>query len=216
MSKAVAPSSRTRVRRLPARAHYDATSIAAIIDSAWLCTIAFQWDGSVHAMPTSHWREGDHLYIHGARASRMLKALQAGEACVTVAHVDGLVFARSAFHHSMNYRSVVVYGRFEAVEDPRHKDAALRALIDKLAPGRWDGLRPISDKERNATTVLRIALSEASAKVRNWGVKDDDEDMGWPVWAGVVPLSVVAGAPETDPLSREAEVPANVCCGSGL
>lgn len=207
MSRPLAPSPRTRVRRLPDRAHYDAETIAAIVDSAWLCTIAFQWQGSVHALPTSHWREGTFLYIHGAKASRMLKALQEGEACVTVSHVDGLVYARSAFHHSMNYRSVVLYGRFEAVEERAHKDAALRALIDKLAPGRWDALRPISDKERNATTVLRIPLTEASAKIRNWGVKDDEEDMSWPVWAGVVPLAHVAGPAQTDPESRVAEVP---------
>ena len=207
-----APSPRTRVRRLPERAHYDADTIAAIVDAAMLCTVAFQIDGAVHAIPTIHWREGGHLYIHGAKASRMLKALTEGEGCVTIALADGLVLARSALHHSMNYRSVVLYGRFEAVTEPAYKLASLRAFIDGLYPGRWDTLRPISDKELNATTLLRIALDEASAKVRDWGVKDDAEDLGWPVWAGVIPLRTVAGEPVTEADSVGREVP-RTCFG---
>ena len=202
-----APSPRTRVRRLPERAHYDADTIAAIVDAAMLCTVAFQLDGAVHAIPTIHWREGGHLYLHGAKASRMLKALTEGEACVTIALADGLVLARSALHHSMNYRSVVVYGRFEAVTEPAHKLASLRAFIDGLYPGRWDTLRPITEKELNATSVLRIALDEASAKVRDWGVKDDEEDLDWPVWAGVIPLRTLAGEPVTEPDSVARSVP---------
>lgn len=194
-----APSSRTRVRRLPDRAHYDADTVAAIVDAAMLCTVAFQIDGMVHAIPTTHWREGGHLYIHGAKASRMLKALTAGEACVTIALADGLVLARSAMHHSMNYRSVVIYGRFEPVTDPGYKLNSLRAFIEGLHPGRWDTLRPITDKELNATGVLRIALSEASAKIRAHGAKDDEEDLNWPVWAGVVPLRTVTGEPMAEP-----------------
>ena len=207
-----APSPRTRVRRLPERAHYDADTIAAIVDAAMLCTVAFQLDGAVHAIPTIHWREGGHLYLHGAKASRMLKALTEGEACVTIALADGLVLARSAMHHSMNYRSVVIYGRFEAVTEPAHKLASLRAFIDGLYPGRWDTLRPITEKELNATSVLRIALDEASAKVRDWGVKDDAEDLGWPVWAGVIPLRTVAGEPVTEADSVGREVP-RTCFG---
>ena len=202
-----APSPRTRVRRPPERAHYDADTIAAIVDAAMLCTVAFQLDGAVHAIPTIHWREGGHLYLHGAKASRMLKALTEGEACVTIALADGLVLARSAMHHSMNYRSVVVYGRFEAVTEPAHKLASLRAFIDGLYPGRWDTLRPITEKELNATSVLRIALDEASAKVRDWGVKDDEEDLDWPVWAGVIPLRTLAGEPVTEPDSVARSVP---------
>ena len=207
MPHTTAPSPRTRVRRLPERAHYDADSIAAIVDAAMLCTVAFQIDGMVHAIPTIHWREGEHLYIHGAKGSRMLKALTEGEACVTIALADGLVLARSALHHSMNYRSVVLYGRFEAVTEPAYKLASLRAFIDALYPGRWDTLRPISDKELNATTLLRIALDEASAKVRDWGVKDDEEDLEWPVWAGVIPLRTMAGEPVTEADSVGREVP---------
>lgn len=207
MPSSTAPSARTRVRRLPERAHYDADTVAAIVDAAMICTVAFQIDGVVHAIPTIHWREGEHLYIHGAKASRMLKALTAGEACVTIALADGLVLARSAMHHSMNYRSVVLYGRFEAVTDSAYKLGSLRAFIDGLYPGRWDTLRPISDKELNATTLLRIPLDEASAKVRDWGVKDDDEDLGWPVWAGVIPLRTVQGEPLTEADSVAAEAP---------
>lgn len=187
------PSARTRIRRLPDRARYDGDSIAAILDATLFCTVAFQIDGVVHAIPTNHWREGDHLYIHGAKASRMQKALLDGEACVTVARIDGLVLARSAFHHSVNYRSAVIYGRFEKVDDPAAKTRSLRAFIDGLYPGRWDTLRPLHPKELAATTILRIPLNEASAKVRDAGVKDDDADLGWPVWAGVIPLRTTLG-----------------------
>jgi len=207
MSKAAAPSARTRVRRLPERAHYATDTVAAIVDAAMLCTVAFQIDGMVHAIPTIHWREGDHLYIHGAKASRLLKALTQGEACVTIALADGLVLARSALHHSMNYRSVIIYGQFEPVTERESKLRSLQALIDGLYPARWDTLRPISDKELNATSVLRIALTEASAKVRNWGVKDDEEDLDWPVWAGVIPLRTLAGEPVTEPDSVARSVP---------
>ena len=194
-----APSERTRVRRLPDRARYDAESLAAIVDAAWIAHVAFPLDGGVHSIPTAVWREGDHLYIHGAKASRMLKALTEAECCVSLAILDGLVLARSAFHHSMNFRSVVVYGRFEPVEVREAKCAALQVFMDKLVAGRWDALRPINDKELNATTVLRVPLTEASAKVRTGGPKDDDEDLAWPTWAGVVPLSLQAGAPQAEP-----------------
>lgn len=207
MNTPTAPSPRTRVRRLPERARYDADSVGAIVDAAMICTVAFQIDGTVHAIPTIHWREGEHLYIHGAKASRMLKALTEGEACVTIALADGLVLARSAMHHSMNYRSVAVYGRFEPVTDADHKRGSLRAFIDSLYPGRWDTLRPITAKELNATGLLRIALTEASAKVRDWGVKDDAEDLDWPVWAGVVPLHTVRGEPVMEADSVGHEVP---------
>ena len=206
MPTSAAPSARTRIRRLPERAHYDAETVAAIIDAASLCSVAFQIDGAVHAIPTLHWREGAHLYIHGAKASRMLKALTQGDACVTIALADGLVLARSAMHHSMNYRSVVIYGRFAPVTDPAEKRRSLQAFLDGLYPGRWETLRPISDKELNATGVLRIPLAEASAKVRDWGVKDDDEDLNWPVWAGVIPLNTITGTPrmENDSVLRTA------------
>ncbi len=208
MPLSTAPSPRTRVRRKPERADYDAQAINAIVDAAVICSVAFQIDGGVHAIPTIHWRDGEHLYIHGAKASRLLKALTEGEACLTIALADGLVLARSAMHHSMNYRSVVIYGQFELVTEPAEKERSLRALIEGLYPGRWDTLRPINDKELNATSVLRIPLTEASAKVRDMGVKDDDEDLGWPVWAGVIPLNSVVGAPRREDDSVGRTVPA--------
>ena len=196
MSLATAPTSRTRVRRKPERADYEPAAIKAIVDAATICNVAFQIDGAVHAIPTIHWRDGEYLYIHGAKASRMLKALTEGEACLTIALVDGLVLARSAMHHSMNYRSVVIYGQFEAVTDPAEKERSLRVFIEGLYPGRWETLRPINDKELNATALLRIPLAEASAKVRDAGVKDDAEDLDWPVWAGVIPCHTVLGMPK--------------------
>lgn len=208
MTQATAPSARTQLRRHPERGHFDFDTLAAIIDDAWVCHVSFMLDGTVHAMPTAHWRVGDYLYIHGARASRMLKALTDSDACVTLAQVDGLVLARSAFHHSMNFRSVVAYGRFEKVDDDAHKLATMQAFIDKVAPGRWGSLRPVSDKELNATTVLRLKLSEASAKIRSGGVKDDEADLTWPVWAGVLPLTLTAGTPVTEPDSQVADYPA--------
>lgn len=207
MPTTAAPSSRTRIRRLPGRAHYDADAVTAIVDAAIICSVAFQIDGTVHAIPTIHWREGEHLYIHGAKASRMLKALTQGEACITIALADGLVLARSAMHHSMNYRSVVIYGRFEPVTDPVEKQRSLQAFIDGLYPGRWETLRPINDKELNATSVLRIPLAEASAKIRDGGVKDDEEDLGWPVWAGVIPLNTAVGTPRMEGDSMVRAVP---------
>ncbi|MDD2743204.1 MAG: pyridoxamine 5'-phosphate oxidase family protein [Rhodocyclaceae bacterium] len=208
MSLSTAPSSRTRARRKPERADYNADAINAIVDAAVICSVAFQLDGGVHAIPTIYWRDGAYLYIHGAKASRLLKALTEGESCLTIALADGLVLARSAMHHSMNYRSVVIYGQFELVTDPVEKERSLQALIDGLYPGRWDTLRPINDKELNATSVLRIPLTEASAKVRDAGVKDDDKDLDWPVWAGVIPLDTVVGAPQREDDSVGQTVPA--------
>jgi nitroimidazol reductase NimA-like FMN-containing flavoprotein (pyridoxamine 5'-phosphate oxidase superfamily) len=208
MTLATAPSSRTHVRRKPERADYEPEAIKAIVDAAVICSVAFQIDGMVHAIPTIHWRDGEYLYIHGAKASRMLRALTEGEACVTIALADALVLARSAMHHSMNYRSVVIYGRFQLVTEAVEKELSLRALIEGLYPGRWDSLRPINAKELNATSVLRIPLSEASAKVRDSGVKDDDDDLDWPVWAGVIPLNTVLGAPRREGDSVGQTVPA--------
>lgn len=207
MPTTAAPSSRTRIRRLPGRAHYDADAVTAIVDAAIICSVAFQIDGTVHAIPTIHWRDGEHLYIHGAKASRMLKALTQGEACITIALADGLVLARSAMHHSMNYRSVVIYGRFEPVTDPVEKRRSLQAFIDNLYPDRWETLRPVNDKELNATSVLRIPLAEAAAKIRDGGVKDDEEDLGWPVWAGVIPLNTAVGTPRMEEDSMVRTVP---------
>lgn len=181
------PTPRTQVRRGAANAACDTALLHAIVDAAWICHVAFTDTHGVHCIPTACWRDGDYLYIHGSNGSRMMKRLAEQECCVTVTHVDGLVLARSAFSHSMNYRSAMVYGRFEAV-DEAGKRLALEAFMEHLVPGRQAEVRPGSDKEYAATTVLRIALAEAACKVRTGPPKDDEADLELPVWAGVLPL----------------------------
>ncbi|MBA5637313.1 pyridoxamine 5'-phosphate oxidase family protein [Duganella sp. LX20W] len=195
----VPPSDRTRVRRGAEKAHYDEATLHAIVDDAYLCHIAFSDEHGAHCIPTASWRSGGHLYIHGSNGSRLLKQLVRQTCCVTISHLDGLVLARSAFSHTMNYRSAMVYGRFEAVEDDAGKHAALEALMDKLAPGRQAEIRPGNDKEYAATTVLRISLAEAACKVRAGGPNDDEEDLGWPAWAGVLPFARARTTPVADP-----------------
>ncbi len=192
------PSDRTRVKRIARNASYEQDLVHAIVDAAYICHIAFSDEHGAHCIPTACWREGGHLYIHGSNGSRMLKQLMAQDACVTITHLDGLVMARSAFNHSMNYRSVMIYGRFEEV-DEAGKRASLAAFMDHLAPGRQAEIRAGNDKEFAATTVLRIALSEAACKVRSGGVEDDEEDMGVPAWAGVLPFTQLRMAPQRDP-----------------
>jgi uncharacterized protein len=192
------PSPRTTLRRKPQRGHYDAATIAAIVDASLICQIAFADGDSVHCLPTACWRIGDHLYIHGASNSRLTSSLLAGECAVCIAHADGLVLARSAFHHSMNFRSAVVYGRFEEVGDASAKAAALTAFVDHVSPGRSAQVRPPNTGELAGTRVLRLSLAEAAAKIRNWGVEDDADDLDQPVWAGVVPLVMTAGLAQAD------------------
>ncbi|MDH4419424.1 flavin-nucleotide-binding protein [Acidovorax sp. HMWF029] len=193
---ALPPTDRTRVRRVAENARYDRATLHSIIDAAYLCHVAFADDQGTHNIPTACWREGEHLYIHGSNGGRMVKWLGQGvQACVTITHLDGLVLARSAFNHSMNYRSAMVYGRFEPVAD---KHAALVALMDHLAVGRQAEIRAGNDKELTATTVLRISLDEAACKVRSGPPEDDANDMSHPVWAGVLPLMQVRGAPVAD------------------
>ena len=197
-SKPTAPSDRTRVRRIAENAHYDAATLHAILDAAYVCHVAFADEKGTHCIPTACWREGDHLYIHGSNGGRPIKLLAKGtQACVTVTHIDGLVLARSAFHHSMNYRSAMVYGQFEKVDDKR---AALDSFMRHLAPGREHEVRPGNDKEFAATTVMRIRLAEAACKVRTGGPNDEAEDMGVAAWAGVLPLVQQRGTPVADPL----------------
>lgn len=193
------PTDRTKLRRVAARGSYDRETIYAILDEALVCHVGFVHDGQPFVIPTIHWREGDGLYLHGAPASRMLKTASAGEPlCVTVTLLDGLVLARSSFHHSMNYRSVVVLGRAEAVNDPDQKLRALAALVEHVVPGRDGHTRPPSEAELRATQVIRLPISEASAKIRTGGPKDEAEDYALPYWAGLVPLSLTPGAPLPD------------------
>ncbi|RZL07350.1 MAG: pyridoxamine 5'-phosphate oxidase family protein [Rubrivivax sp.] len=181
-------SERSRVRRAAERAHYDEATVHTIVDAAWVCHVAFADGKNVMCIPTASWRVGDTLYVHGSNGSRMMKRLAEGApACVTITHLDGLVMARSAFSHSMNYRSVVIHGRFHAVPDDA-KPAVLDALMEHIAPGRREHARAPDASELKATTVLGISLHEAAAKVRAWGPKDKDEDLHLPVWAGVLPL----------------------------
>lgn len=191
-----APTDRTRIRRVATNAHYDSATLHAIIDDAYLCHVAFSDAKGAHCIPTACWRDGEHLYIHGSNGSRMVKRLLESDCCVTITHVDGLVLARSAFSHSMNYRSAMVYGRFDKVEGA-HARHAMEAFMEHIMPGRQSDIRPGSDKEYAATTVLRIALTEAACKVRSGGPNDDQEDLDWPAWAGVLPFARTHAAPVT-------------------
>lgn len=205
----LARSERTKVKRLPARGAYDQATIYSILDDGFICHVGFAIDGQPYVIPTGYARIGDHVYIHGSSASRMLRSLAEGiDVCVTVTHVDGLVLARSAFHHSINYRSVVVLGQAKMVEDPAEKEMALEAFTEHIIPGRWPEIRWPSELELKATTVLKLAIDEASAKVRTGDPKDDDEDYGMNVWAGVVPLSSKPGQPIRDSrLADEIDLP---------
>ena len=193
-----APSARTEVRRKPQRGHYDSTTIEAIVDAAFLCHIAFTDQGCTHCLPTACWRDGEFLYIHGANNSRLTNALLAGECSVCISHLDGLVMARSAFRHSMNYRSVVIYGQFVTVDAEKDKKIAMTAFLEHISPGRIAVVRTPSVAELSGTRILRIPLAEAAAKIRNWGVEDNAEDMNIPVWAGVIPLTMQVGTPQPE------------------
>jgi len=191
---------RTALKRLPKRGSYDRDLVYSILDEGFICHVGFMVDGKPFVIPTGYARVGDQLLIHGSQASRMLRALEQGvEVCVTVTLVDGLVCARSAFHHSINYRSVIVFGRAEAIVDREAKIAALFTLSEHFIRGRWADVRGPSEAELKATTVLTLRLAEVSAKVRTGPPVDDEEDYELPVWAGVVPLKLVAGEPVADP-----------------
>jgi uncharacterized protein len=191
---------RTKLKRLPKRGHFDRETVYGILDEGFICHIGFVVDGHPVVIPTGYARVDDKLYIHGSQASRMLRTLANGvEACVTVTLLDGLVLARSAFHHSMNYRSVVVFGKATLVEDPQEKMSALFALSEQIIRGRWNDVREPTELEMKATTVLSLTLEEASAKIRTGPPLDDEEDYSLPMWAGVVPLKLTAGEPVKDP-----------------
>jgi nitroimidazol reductase NimA-like FMN-containing flavoprotein (pyridoxamine 5'-phosphate oxidase superfamily) len=190
---------RTRIRRLPERGNYDRATIEAVLDEALICHVGFVVEGRPVIIPTIHARVGDHLYFHGSPAAGMLRTLRGGlDACVTVTLLDGLVLARSAFHHSMNYRSVVVFGKAEEVVDREEKVRVLDKLVEHVCRGRSADARRPNEKELKQTLVLRIPIAEASAKIRTGPPKDDEEDYALPIWAGVLPLAVTAGAARPD------------------
>lgn len=216
---AAPPSDRARVRRAPHKARYDRASIHAILDATPLCAVGYAFGGAPYVTQTLHWREGDHVYWHGSSASRPLRAAAAAaggaargeagaEVCFTVGVLDGFVLARSGMHHSVNTRSVTIFGAARLIEDPEEKAARLERFIDGLFPGRSAQLRPASAQEIKATTVLSLPIDEASAKVRTGGPKDDEEDYAWPVWAGVLPVGLaIAGAYTPDDRVLDGQTP---------
>jgi nitroimidazol reductase NimA-like FMN-containing flavoprotein (pyridoxamine 5'-phosphate oxidase superfamily) len=212
MTQAAARSPRTTLRRKAERGRHDPESIASILDEAFVCHVAFPLDGGVCVIPTAYARHGDDLYLHGSTGNRMLRALRDGAAaCICVTHVDGLVYARSAFHHSVNYRSVVLFGRGEEVTEEAEKAEALHHFLDHVVPGRWPDVRPPSPQELKQTLVLRFPITEASAKIRTGGPIDDEEDMTLPCWAGELPFATIVQAPvDAADLRVDARPPAYV------
>jgi uncharacterized protein len=197
------PTTHTQVRRMPKRGHYDRATVHAILDAGAIAHVGYVIDGQPFVTPTAYWRRGDRIYWHGSSASRMLRTIDAGSpVCVTVAHIDGFVLARSAFHHSVNYRSVMAFGTAHKLTDPDEVMEALRDFTERLYPGRWDGLRPVQPQEIKATTVLAMDLTEAVAKVRTGMPIDDDEDYALPIWAGVLPVQTTVLAPVSDPRNQ--------------
>jgi nitroimidazol reductase NimA-like FMN-containing flavoprotein (pyridoxamine 5'-phosphate oxidase superfamily) len=199
VSEPFTPTERTRVVREPQRGVYDRETIHKILDEGLVCHVGFSADGQPFVIPTLYARVGDAIYFHGSAASRMLRGVsESASVCLTVTLADGLVLARSVFNHSMNYRSVVALGKATLVDAPQEKLEALRAFTEKILPGRWDDARQPNEKELKATSVLRLPLTEASAKVRVGPPEDDAPDYALPVWAGVIPLRTVAAAPIRD------------------
>ena len=193
------PTGRTQVRRLPQRGVYDKAQVYAILDEAFVCHVGFAVEGQTYVIPTAFVRVGDSVYIHGSAASRMLHRLDEGvDVCVTVTLVDGFVLARAAFHHSLNYRSVMALGRARLVTDADEKREALRQFTNHVVPGRWDEIRQPDEQELKATSVLRLPLEEVSAKVRTGGPRDDEADYALPIWGGVVPIQTQVGEPVAD------------------
>ena len=194
------PTDRTTLKRLPRRGSFDRDTVYKILDEAFICHVGFVDDGQPFVIPTGFGRSDDVLYVHGSAASRMLRSLEGGiPVCVTATLIDGLVLARSAFHHSVNYRSVVILGEASVVSESAEKYEALRIISEHIVPGRWDEVREPNQSELNATLVLRLPLVEVSAKIRTGPPIDDEEDMNLPVWAGELPLKLSTGEPVADP-----------------
>lgn len=201
----ITPTTRSRVKRHHERGAYDLDTIASILDSAFLCHVGYTIDAMPYVTPTSFWRENDWVYWHGSSASRMLRTLEKGiDCCFTVTLIDGLVLARSAFNHSVNYRSVMLFGRASLIDEPGEKVRQLELFTQRMYPGRWQELRPVTPQEIKATTVLAMHIEEGAAKIRSGPPKDDAEDLDWPVWAAVVPIHTSAETAQRDPSQKTA------------
>ena len=197
--KDLTPTVRTKIRRLPKRAHYDRATLYAILDAGFVCHIGYVIDRQPYVTPTAYWREGDAVYWHGSSKSRMLLALEKTPSiCLTVMHLDGLVVARSGFHKSVNYRSAMLFGKPYKVVEPEEKVAKMEKFVERLYPGRWRELRPVTRQELKAMSVFGLHIDEAVAKVRDGPPVDEPEDYTLPIWAGVVPIRQVLGEPADD------------------
>ncbi len=214
MTDQLTPTDRTKVRRLAERGSFDRAIVNEVLDEAYIAHVGFVVDGEPRVLPMTYGRDGDVLYLHGAVGNAMLRASAGAEVCVTVTLLDGLVLARSAFHHSMNYRSVVLLGTATKVEDEAEKRHAFDTIVEHVLPGRTEVARAANDSELRTTLVLRLPIVEGSAKVRTGGPKEEAEDMDLPVWAGVVPLRLVPSAPVQDP-AQQAVLPEPVIAGPG-
>jgi nitroimidazol reductase NimA-like FMN-containing flavoprotein (pyridoxamine 5'-phosphate oxidase superfamily) len=206
-----APSPRTQIKRYNWLAKYDAETIYGILDAMPLCNVGYVHEGKPVVTPTMQWRDGDRIFWHGSSASRMLRATESHDVCICVSIIDALVLARSAYNYNLNHRSVMVFGTAEKIEDQAEKRVQLERFVNSVVPGQWDRLRPVTEKELKATTLLSLKLSEASAKVRTGHTEDDEEDYAFPVWAGLVPVGFNIGAPIPDPRNLEGiEMPEDV------
>ena len=206
-----APSARTRVKRYNHLAKYDSETIHGILDAMPMCSVGYVHEGKPVVTPTMQWRDGDRIFWHGSSASRMLRAVEAQEVCVSVSITDALVLARSAYNYNLNHRSVMVFGQARRVDDDDEKRAQLERFVNKVIPGQWDRLRPVLEKELKATTLMSLPIDEASAKVRTGHTEDDEADYAFPVWAGLIPVSFSIGTPIPDPRNLpDLEMPPDV------
>jgi uncharacterized protein len=206
-----APSQRTRVKRYNHLAKYDTETIHAILDAMPMCSVGYVHEGKPVVTPTMQWRDGNRIFWHGSSASRMLRAVASHEVCVCVSITDALVLARSAYNYNLNHRSVMVFGQARQINDDAEKRLQLEHFVNKVIPGQWDRLRPVTEKELKATTLMSLEITEASAKLREGHTEDDEEDYAFPVWCGLVPVSFNIGAPIADPRNLpDVEMPEDV------
>ena len=199
MTETLTVTDKSRLRRLHQRGHFDRATINSILDAQPMCSVGYVIDGSPFVTPTLQWREGNHVYWHGSSASRALRNARDAQVCLSVAILDGFVLARSGMHHSVNSRSVTLFGKAVRIEDPQEKLEKLGRFVNGLFPGRYESLRPDHAQDLKATMVLGMEISEGSAKVRTGGPVDDEEDYDLPIWAGVIPVQTTVGAPIPDP-----------------